>query len=210
MVHGNIIKQGLYGDSKQPVKAGMPVAIKNVDGKGVIVPYNSTNNAFIGVAIEDTIVHDDNVEGFNGYTPSVSYEGQIDCIAGGALTIGDLVAPSENGFIKASSGTVGVVLKGALKQGDYATVLFMNMPSVASSGGASSYNDLTDKPSVNGVELTGAKTTADLKISYNDLTNKPSAASYKDLANKPKINNVELKDGTQNNTLEELGIQPKA
>ena len=169
MLHGNIIKQGLYGDSKQPVKAGMPVAIKNVDGKGVIVPYNSTNNVFIGVAIEDTIVYDYTVEGFNGYTPSVSYEGQIDCIAGGALTIGDLVAPSENGFIKASSGTVGVVLKGALKQGDYATVLFMNMPSAA--GPASSYKSLTDKP---------------------------------------KINNVELKDGTQNNTLEELGIQSKA
>ena len=58
MVHGNIIKQGLYGDSKQPVKAGMPVAIKNVDGKGVIVPYSVTDNAFIGVAIEDTIVYD--------------------------------------------------------------------------------------------------------------------------------------------------------
>lgn len=171
MVHGNIIKQGLYGDSTNPVKAGMPVAIKNVDGKGVIVPYSVTDNAFIGVAIEDTIVYDESVEGAKNYTPSVSYEGQIDCVAGGALTIGDLVAPSENGFIKASSGTVGIVLKGALKQGDYATVLFMNMPSVASSGGA---------------------------------------LSYKDLANKPKINNVELKDGTQNNTLDELGIQPKA
>lgn len=127
MVHGNIIKQGLYGDSKQPVKAGMPVAIKNVDGKGVIVPYNSTNNAFIGVAIEDTIVYDDTVEGFNGYTPSVSYEGQIDCIAGGVLTVGDKVKPTANGFEKDEDGTatVGVVLKGAAKKGDWATVLFI-------------------------------------------------------------------------------------
>ncbi|WP_157143988.1 phage capsid protein [Brachyspira pilosicoli] len=127
MVHGNIIKQGLYGDSTNPVKAGMPVAIKNVDGKGVIVPYSVTDNAFIGVAIEDTIVYDESVEGAKNYTPSVSYEGQIDCIAGGALTVGDKVKPTANGFEKDTDGTatVGVVLKGAAKKGDWATVLFI-------------------------------------------------------------------------------------
>lgn len=127
MVHGNIIKQGLYGDSTNPVKAGMPVAIKNVDGKGVIVPYSVTETAFIGVAIEDTIVYDETVEGAKNYTPSVSYEGQIDCIAGGALTVGDKVKPTANGFEKDEDGTatVGVVLKGAKKKGDWATVLFI-------------------------------------------------------------------------------------
>lgn len=127
MVHGNIIKQGLYSDSKTPVKAGMPVAIKNVNGKGVIVPYSVTDDAFIGVAIEDTIVYDESVEGAKNYTPSVSYEGQIDCIAGGALTVGDKVKPTENGFEKDADGTatVGVVLKGAKNKGDWATVLFI-------------------------------------------------------------------------------------
>lgn len=40
-------------------------------------------------------------------------------------------------------------------------------------GGVSSYNELTNKPSINNVTLTGNKTTADLAISYNDLTDKP-------------------------------------
>lgn len=40
--------------------------------------------------------------------------------------------------------------------------------------GVSSYTELTEKPKINNVILTGNKTTADLNISYNDLTDKPS------------------------------------
>ena len=42
------------------------------------------------------------------------------------------------------------------------------------SGGTADYNDLSNKPSINNVELTGNKSTLDLNISYNDLTNKPT------------------------------------
>ena len=42
------------------------------------------------------------------------------------------------------------------------------------SGGTTNYNDLTNKPQINGVELQGNKTTSNLNISYNDLTNKPT------------------------------------
>lgn len=42
------------------------------------------------------------------------------------------------------------------------------------SGGTTDYNDLTNKPSINNVELSGNKSTSDLNISYNDLTNKPT------------------------------------
>lgn len=42
------------------------------------------------------------------------------------------------------------------------------------SGGVSDYADLTSKPSINNVTLSGNKTTSDLGISYNDLTNKPT------------------------------------
>jgi len=45
---------------------------------------------------------------------------------------------------------------------------------VISASGVSSYNDLTNKPTINSVALSGNKTTADLGISYNDLTNKPT------------------------------------
>jgi hypothetical protein len=40
-------------------------------------------------------------------------------------------------------------------------------------GGTSDYEDLENKPSINGVTLSGNKTTSDLNVSYNDLQNKP-------------------------------------
>ena len=84
-------------------------------------------------------------------------------------------------------------------------------------GGTTNYNDLTNKPQINGIELQGNKTTSNLNISYNDLTNKPTipaaqvnsdwnstsgvseilnkptlaavatSGSYSDLSNKPTI-----------------------
>lgn len=126
MTHGQIIKVGLSSNRANPVLVGMPVSVKNESGKAVIVPYTDTDNNFIGVALEDTIVYDENIEGEQAITPSISYEGQIDCIAGGQLTVGDKVKATQNGFEKDEVGTnaVGVVLKGATKKGDWATVLF--------------------------------------------------------------------------------------
>ena len=40
-------------------------------------------------------------------------------------------------------------------------------------GGTSDYEELENKPSINGVTLSGNKTTSDLNMSYNDLLNKP-------------------------------------
>jgi hypothetical protein len=48
---------------------------------------------------------------------------------------------------------------------------YLNLNDVATSG---SYNSLSSQPQINGVTLSGNKTTSDLKISYNDLTNQPS------------------------------------
>lgn len=44
----------------------------------------------------------------------------------------------------------------------------------SSSGGTTNYSDLSNKPSINNVELSGNKTTSDLNISYNDLEDKPT------------------------------------
>ena len=44
---------------------------------------------------------------------------------------------------------------------------------IGSGGGTTDYNDLTNKPQINSVTLSGNKTTADLNISYNDLDDKP-------------------------------------
>ena len=72
-------------------------------------------------------------------------------------------------------------------------------------GGTNNYNDLTNKPQINGVELQGNKTTSNLNISYNDIGNKPTIngvmlqgnkttsnlnISYNDLKNKPTLATV--------------------
>ena len=44
-------------------------------------------------------------------------------------------------------------------------VLFAKSKNGGGAGGTSDYNDLTNKPSINGVELSGNKTSSDLKIS---------------------------------------------
>lgn len=46
--------------------------------------------------------------------------------------------------------------------------------------GTSDYSGLTNKPGINGVTLSGNKTTADLGISYDDLTDKPTIPSISD------------------------------
>ena len=43
-----------------------------------------------------------------------------------------------------------------------------------SGGGTTDYNDLSNKPQINSVTLSGNKTTSDLNISYNDLDDKPT------------------------------------
>ena len=62
------------------------------------------------------------------------------------------------------------------------------------------YNDLRNKPSINGVELVGNKTSEDLHIDPGGTTD------YEDLENKPQINYTPLEG---NLTLDDLDIQSK-
>lgn len=51
----------------------------------------------------------------------------------------------------------------------------------AGSGGTDDYNDLSNKPSINNVTLSGNKTTSELGLfsgNYNDLTNKPTIPTH--------------------------------
>lgn len=79
-------------------------------------------------------------------------------------------------------------------------------------GGTDDYSDLINKPQINGVTLSGNKTTSDLNISYNDISGTPSLASvatsgdYTDLTSKPKING-EILSG--NKTSADLSIPTK-
>lgn len=48
---------------------------------------------------------------------------------------------------------------------------------VGGGSGTSDYTDLSNKPQINGVTLSGNKTTGDLNLDYNDLKNKPTIPS---------------------------------
>ena len=65
------------------------------------------------------------------------------------------------------------------------------------SGGTSNYNDLSNKPSINGVTLSGNKTTSDLGL---------FSGSYNELENVPKINGVSV---SGNHTAQYYGCASK-
>ena len=127
MVHsGTPIKIG--SKAANGIKRGMPVSIKDVSGVDTLVPYTSTDNKFIGVALEDNYGFDSIVEGNKGPTvPSVITNGcYVQAIAGETLVAGDLVYPAEGlGFKKAVATQIpqGIVLKGAKTANDFAIIL---------------------------------------------------------------------------------------
>ena len=65
--------------------------------------------------------------------------------------------------------------------------------------GTVDYTELENKPTINGVEITGDLTTEDLNIDLGTV-------DYNELENKPSINDIEL---SNNKTLDELGIASK-
>lgn len=100
----------------------------------------------------------------------------------------------EDGF----SPTANVV-----KVGDTATITITDKNGTTTAtvtdgsggSGSSDYSDLTNKPKINNVELSGNKTTSDLGLfsgNYNELTNKPTlfSGNYNDLSNKPTLSTV--------------------
>ena len=90
---------------------------------------------------------------------------------------GDTGAAGQNG----RDATINGVNTLTLTAGDNITLSqsgsTLEISATGGSGGTSDYTDLTNKPKINNVELSGNKTTSDLGLfsgSYNDLTNKPT------------------------------------
>jgi len=75
---------------------------------------------------------------------------------------------AQGGGIEANTGETPTGTLESLKIGDEVYAV----PS-GGGGGTSDYSALNNKPQINGVELSGNKTTGDLNISYDDLKNKP-------------------------------------
>ena len=102
----------------------------------------------------------------------------------------DLQDKVDSGYFKGDTGAAGqngrdATINGVntltLTAGDNITLSqsgsTLEISATGGSGGTSDYTDLTNKPKINNVELSGNKTTSDLGLfsgSYNDLTNKPT------------------------------------
>ena len=80
-----------------------------------------------------------------------------------------------------------------------AAVEAMNHPGQVQGGGTSDYEALQNKPSINGVELTGNKSATQLGLD----TGQGGTENYEALQNKPSINGVEL---TGNKSAAQLGL----
>lgn len=127
----------------------------------------------------------------------------------------DIATTTKAGLVKPDGTTITIDADGTIHS--------------TATGGTEDYTDLNNKPSINGVELSGNKTTADLNIkegttNYTELSNKPSingveltgalttddlnidvgTVDYTDLQNKPTINGVEI---TGNLTSDDLNIK---
>ena len=119
--------------------------------------------------------------------------------------INSVNAPDELTNVVISSPQSGQVLK-------YNGSIWVNGSGGGGGGGTDDYSDLINKPQINGVTLSGNKTTSDLNISYNDISGTPSLAAvatsgdYTDLTSKPKING-EILSG--NKTSADLSIPTK-
>ena len=90
---------------------------------------------------------------------------------------GDRGAAGQNG----RDATINGVNTLTLTAGDNITLSqsgsTLEISATSGSGGTSDYTDLTNKPKINNVELSGNKTTSDLGLfsgNYNDLSNKPT------------------------------------
>lgn len=126
---------------------------------------------------------------------------------------------------EATSSDVGKALSPKTVEDGHVTEWQFKTIGGGGGSGTSDYDDLDNKPSINGVSLFGNKTTANLGIheipsggSQGQFLGKTSNSnydigwvsqdkSYANLTGKPKINNVEL---TGNKSLDDLGAAAKA
>ena len=117
---------------------------------------------------------------------------------------------AENGFILEPDGDYSSEDSGGVDAEMLRTIQIKDtVYSIEGGGGTSDYSDLTNKPTINNVTLSGNKTTSELLISYADILNTPSlktvatSGKYTDLSSKPQINGHTL---TGNQSSADLGI----
>lgn len=167
---------------------------------------NDNRNAIIlpqefdaGVQAEIVIIIGDFTPEQTGLPDQTGHAGEFLTTDGTNPSWADITIP-EN-VVSADNYTNAKTWKGTLAEyealgtyDDNITYLITDDYTGGGSGGTSDYNDLENKPSINGITLEGNKTTEDLLI-------EAGVSDYTNLINKPSINTVELIDNVDSKSL---------
>ena len=167
----------------------------NDDRNAIILPQEFD----AGVQAEIVIIIGDFTPEQTGLPDQTGHAGEFLTTDGTNPSWADITIP-EN-VVSADNYTNAKTWKGTLAEyealgtyDDNITYLITDDYTGGGSGGTSNYNDLENKPSINGVTLEGNKTTKDLLI-------EAGVSDYTNLINKPSINNVELIDNVDSKSL---------
>lgn len=167
----------------------------NEDRNAIILPQEFD----AGVQAEIVIIIGDFTPEQTGLPEQTGHAGEFLTTDGTNPSWADITIP-EN-VVSADNYTNAKTWKGTLAEyealgtyDDNITYLITDDYTGGGSGGTSNYNDLENKPSINGVVLEGNKTTEDLLI-------EAGVSDYTNLINKPSINSVELIDNVDSKSL---------
>lgn len=166
----------------------------NDDRNAIILPQEFD----AGVQAEIVIIIGDFTPEQTGLPDQTGHAGEFLTTDGTNPSWADITIP-EN-VVSADNYTNAKTWKGTLAEYEALTTYDDNITYLITddytggSGGTSNYNDLENKPSINGITLEGNKTTEDLLI-------KVGVSDYTSLINKPSINSVELIDNVDSKSL---------
>lgn len=166
----------------------------NDDRNAIILPQEFD----AGVQAEIVIIIGDFTPEQTGLPDQAGHAGEFLTTDGTTPSWADITIP-EN-VVSADNYTNAKTWKGTLAEYEALTTYDDNITYLITddytggSGGTSNYNDLENKPSINGITLEGNKTTEDLLI-------EAGVSDYTNLINKPSINSVELIDNVDSKSL---------
>lgn len=116
---------GIEAQANVEFRKGMPVSLATIGGTDMIVPYTTVNNNYCGVCLEEQGTYGVEVQRIGKNIISVGATGLTQVVSGGVINFGDMIIPTETGYIKTTDETasVGKALSKATATGEYIKAL---------------------------------------------------------------------------------------